>query len=161
MNARRAAGVVALVSGLGLLVAIATSAFVPGAVGMTSFRTMPFAPGGPMGPGMMGPGHMGWPAGTAGAAIPGAGEVRVTATDFRFAPDEIELPANAAVNLRLENRGATLHDLTVPALGLHLVAPAGQTRTLGTRGLPAGRYPAFCSVPGHADLGMRAVLVVR
>jgi uncharacterized cupredoxin-like copper-binding protein len=30
---------------------------------------------------------------------------------------------------------------------------------VGLRGLAAGPYDAYCSVPGHANLGMRAVVV--
>ncbi len=100
----------------------------------------------------------------AGAApIAGATDVRVRATNFAFAPIEIRLPKDEAVNLTLENPAATgvVHDLTVPGLGIHIVAGSGQTATAGLRGLAAGRYDAYCSVPGHADLGMRATVIVE
>jgi len=54
-----------------------------------------------------------------------------------------------------------MHDLTVPALGIHIVANPGETKTVGLRGLPPGRYDAYCSVPGHADQGMRAAVLVE
>ena len=67
------------------------------------------------------------------------------------------------MNLTLVNpkANAALHDLVVPALGIRVVADAGETKTVGLRGLAAGRYDAYCSVPGHADLGMRAIVIVQ
>ena len=115
--------------------------------------------------GMMGSGHMhawgGASTVTSSAAIPGAPEVRVTAGEFTLSPAEIVLPASGAVNLTLENRGALPHDLTIPALGVRVVAAGGQTQTVGLRDLPAGTYTAYCSIPGHADAGMRATVIVR
>lgn len=126
------------------------------------------------GTGMMGSAHMAGGmmgraiggclgAAPAGAApIAGATEVRVRATNFAFTPNEIRLPKNEATNLTLENPAASgvVHDLTVPGLGIHVAAGSGQTATVGLRGLAAGRYDAYCSVPGHADLGMRATVIV-
>ncbi len=119
--------------------------------------------GGMMGPGM-GPRMMpGWgtSAGTSGAALPGATEVRVTATEFALRPAEIVLPAGTAVNVTLLNAGALPHDLTVPALGIRIVAAGGQTQTVGLRDLAAGSYAAYCSVSGHEAAGMRATVLVR
>lgn len=170
MNAQRIAGLTALIAGLLLVFAVAGSA-ITGATGV--FGNGPSAawqmgPGmmgsGRIGPGMMGPGMMGFGAsGPAATAVPGATEVRVQAANFSFTPNEIRLPKGADVNLTLVNPAANgvVHDLTVPALGIHLVANVGETRTVGLRGLAAGRYDAYCSVPGHADLGMRATVVVE
>ncbi len=41
------------------------------------------------------------------------------------------------------------------------MAGAGETKTVGQRGLAAGRYDAYCGVPGHAERGMRATIVVQ
>lgn len=167
MRAQTVAGWVALVAGLALVLGLLVTALAPGVNGAAG---VPW----PMGPGMMGgSGHMGGGgmgglmgfgnAGPASTAIPGATEVRVQAGNFSFAPNEIRLPKSAEVNLALSNAAANgvMHDLTVPALGIHVVANAGETRTIGLRGLAAGRYDAYCSVPGHADLGMRATVVVE
>jgi plastocyanin len=101
--------------------------------------------------------------GPAAAAIPSAPEVRVQVVGFSFSPSEIRLPKNGEANLTFANPagGGVAHDLTVPALGIHVTANAGETRTIGLRGLPAGRYDAYCSVPGHASLGMRATVIVE
>ncbi len=85
------------------------------------------------------------------------------AGNFAFTPNVIRLPRSEAVNLALENPVASgvIHDFTVPALGIHVAANSGQTTTIGLRGLAAGTYDGLCSVPGHADLGMRATVIVE
>jgi len=176
MRAQIIAGWVALVAGVALAAGVLVTAAAPSVAGVsTGMGRVSW----PMGPGMMGgsgqmmggSGHMGGGmggmmgfgnAGPASTAIPGATEVRVETANFYFSPSEIRLPRGAEVNLTLANPAATgvVHDLTVPSLGIHIVANAGETRTIGLRGLAAGRYDAYCSVPGHASLGMRASVVV-
>lgn len=99
--------------------------------------------------------------GTRGAspAIVGAPEVVVTARDIHFAQTELRLPASA-VNLTLRNDGVLPHDLTIPALGVHIAAGSGQSVTTGLRDLPKGRYSGYCGVSGHADAGMRLEVTV-
>ena len=172
MRTQTIAGWVALVAGLALAVGVLVTAAAPGVAGVGTGAWAPW----PMGPGMMGGsgqmgggmggmgGMMGFGnAGPAATAIPGATEVRVEAANFSFSPSEIRLARGAEVNLTLANPAATgvVHDLTVPSLGIHIVANARETRTIGLRGLGAGRYDAYCSVPGHASLGMRATVVVE
>jgi heme/copper-type cytochrome/quinol oxidase subunit 2 len=86
----------------------------------------------------------------------------VQTANFSFSPSEIRLPKGADINLTLANpaTNGVVHDLTVPALGIHVVANTGETRTIGLRSLAAGRYEAYCGMPGHADLGMRATVTV-
>jgi uncharacterized cupredoxin-like copper-binding protein len=105
--------------------------------------------------------HMhGWDSGSS-APIPGAPQVRVTGTEFSFAPAEVTIPAGRRVNLVLENDGKQPHDLTVPDLGIYIAAaPGGRTAT-GLRADEPGRYALFCSLPGHREAGMSATLVVR
>lgn len=160
MRTQRIAGLIALWSGLVLVVALAASALGPGTMaaghvggGMTGMSS-----------GMMGSGMMGFGSSSpAATAIPGAPEVRVQAANFSFTPHEIRLPKDADTNLTFTNPGNTgvAHDLTIPALGIHISANSGETQTVGLRGLAAGRFDAYCGVPGHADLGMRAVVVVE
>lgn len=176
MSAQRIAGLIALVSGslltLGLIAAAAIGPTAFGHMGSSTMGSgMMGGVTGHMGSGMsgmgmmgMGPGMMGF--GTSGPAstpIPNATEVRVQATNFSFTPNEIRLPKDTDVNLTFTNAAGTgvVHDLTVPALGIHVVANPGETKTVGLRGLAAGRYDAYCSVPGHADLGMHATVIVE
>ena len=173
MNTRRIAGWIAAISGILLLLGvIASTLAAPGTLANPHAGGLGRMMGaGMMGPGMMGARHMGGYPGmmqgfggsttAGGPPIAGAPEARVVAANFSFSPTEIRLPVNAPVNLTLANPTGVLHDLTVPALGIQIVAGPGQTSTVGLRGLPAGRYPAFCSVPGHAEAGMRATIVVE
>ena len=96
-------------------------------------------------------------------AIPGAPEVRVVAGNFNFTPQEIRLPAGTDVNLTFTNPRSTgiEHDIRVPALGIRILQNPGGTKTVGLRGLPAGRYEADCTIPGHAKAGMRGTVVVK
>ena len=96
----------------------------------------------------------------ASAAIAGASEVVVTATDIHFSVSEIRLPAGD-VNLTLRNDGVLRHDLTIPALGVHIAADSGQAVTTGLRNLPKGHYDGLCTVSGHADAGMRVSVAVE
>lgn len=92
-------------------------------------------------------------------AIPGAPEVVVTAKDIHFSVGEIRLPSTG-VNLKLRNDGVLPHDLSIPALGVHIAAHSGESITTGLRDLAKGRYPGYCSVSGHADAGMEVVVIV-
>jgi plastocyanin len=96
----------------------------------------------------------------ASPAITGASELVVTATDIHFSVSEIHLPVGD-VNLTLRNDGVLPHDLTIPALGVHIAADSGQAVTTGLRNLPKGHYDGLCSVSGHADAGMRLSVTVE
>ncbi len=178
MNAQRLSGWIAAASGVAILV-LALAGSVAGAFGQgwtsgTGTTTVPTMMGGGFGPGMMGgagmmggggmmgSGHMGYGGTSSGttSAIPGAPTVTVTSTEFAFSPAEITLASREA-NLSLVNKGVVPHDVTVPALGIRVVAAAGQTTTVGLRNLPAGKYAGYCSVPGHADAGMRISVIVQ
>ena len=188
MSAQRIAGTVAVISAAGLLVLAIVSSVAgsgwsgqawtagtgttgtvmgPGMMGGAFGGSMMrggFSPGmgGGMGPGMMGPGHMGYGYDAQGTTAPiaDAPTVTITATDLRFSTAEITL-ASGETNLTLVNDGRLPHDLTVPALGIRVVAGPGQTTTVGLRDLPAGTYAGYCSVAGHADAGMRIAVVVQ
>ncbi len=177
MSAQRIAGWVAVISGALLAVGLVGSALASaaGLAGAGAWTTTMMGSGGAgmMGNGTMGSGMMGnggmmrggmmgfGTSGPASTPIPNAPEVRVQATNFALSPSEIHLPKDAEANLTLVNGTAVIHDLTVPGLGIHIVANPGETKTVGLRGLLAGRYDAYCSVPGHADLGMRATVIVE
>jgi hypothetical protein len=92
-------------------------------------------------------------------AIPGAPEVAVIAKDIHFSVSEIRLPSTA-VNLTLRNDGVLPHDLTIPALGVRIAAGSGDSITTGLQDLPKGNYSGYCGVSGHADTGMRLIVIV-
>lgn len=174
MNAERVAGFTALLSALTLALVLAVTAvaapntFATMLPMMSGSQSM-LAMGGcsmvenasMMNGGMMNGAMCGASAPSPSASpIPGATEVRIRAADFSFSPSEIYLPKGTSVNITLVNTSAQAHDITAPGLGLHLVAGAGETRTTSLTNLTPGRYDAYCSVPGHAQLGMRATFIV-
>ena len=107
--------------------------------------------------------HMGWSAigGTAAAPVAGAAESEIVAIDLRFEPATLTIDAGVPVNLALVNDGGVFHDLTIPALGFMLDAEAGERASGSLTVAEPGSYAWRCSVPGHAEAGMRGTLVVR
>jgi uncharacterized cupredoxin-like copper-binding protein len=105
--------------------------------------------------------------------------VRVVATEFRFEPAAITIPAGQATTLTFKNAGQTVHDFTInsgPGIPtsdghasgdhmadkqpFHVSATAGQEAKLPLT-LPAGSYTFICSVSGHEQLGMKGTLTVQ
>ena len=112
---------------------------------------------------MMGPMMGWWGSGYANdpgrPPVAGAVTLEVVATEFAFEPDELAIAADESFNLSLTNNGTVLHDLTIPELGVRLVARSGEAATVGLRAARAGRYRFSCTVAGHAEAGMVGVLV--
>ena len=115
--------------------------------------------------GGMGPGMMGGFWGDSGdgeltqPAYPDAAAVNVKLDDFRFEPSNITVQ-EGKVNITVVNEGAAVHDLSVPDLGIRIVALPGETVTTGLNFAAPGTYDTLCSIPGHASLGMTGTLIV-
>src|SRR5262245_61385994 len=104
--------------------------------------------------------------------------VQVAASEFRFEPNSLTLPAGQPTVLTFKNAGQTLHDFTIvsgpgiptpAAMAMdrtqdrspyHVAAEAGKAVTL-TLDLPAGSYTFICSVQGHRELGMQGTINVQ
>jgi uncharacterized cupredoxin-like copper-binding protein len=90
----------------------------------------------------------------------------VEAREYHFVLSRTTLSAGPAI-VQLADRGEDPHDLRVVkagAVGAHAAAisqvlPGGLGEWRGT--LTRGRWKLYCSLPGHAKLGMRAVITVR
>lgn len=102
------------------------------------------------------------PAGQTGAApAGGAKEIKVTASEFKFSPSAVEVPAGAPIKLELKNIGTVEHDFVVDALKLKVYAGAAKTASQTIGPLAAGTYDVYCAVQGHKEAGMIGKLVVR
>jgi heme/copper-type cytochrome/quinol oxidase subunit 2 len=92
--------------------------------------------------------------------IPGARELAVTATSFKFTPNEIHVRVGEDVTIALTATDLA-HDFVIDELDFRVAAEPG---TIGRGGLHApsapGRYTAYCSVAGHRAAGMTATVVV-
>jgi plastocyanin len=93
--------------------------------------------------------------------VPGARTIRVVADEFSFTPSSIRVQPGETVNVRFDNHGGTFHDFHIEDLDFELEADPGE-RATGSLVAPdqPGRHQIICHVPGHAEAGMRATLIV-
>jgi hypothetical protein len=90
----------------------------------------------------------------------------VEAREYRFTLSRTVLRAGPAI-VQLADRGEDPHDLRLVKLGgarahaaaIPQVLPGGVSAWRGT--LSRGRWKLYCTLPGHAQLGMHAVITVR
>lgn len=97
------------------------------------------------------------------AAIAGGGphEVTVTGTEFEFEPDHLEAKVGEELVITFENEGRISHNLTFPELEQGTTTiQGGETAELAFTPSQPGTYEFICTVPGHANQGMRGELVV-
>lgn len=84
---------------------------------------------------------------------------RVTMTEFKFALSKKTVP-KGAVTFELVNRGKVSHDFKIAGKTSAKIKP-GRNGSLKVKFKRAGRYRYICTVPGHAEAGMKGVLTVR
>jgi nitrite reductase (NO-forming) len=84
--------------------------------------------------------------------------LEVTAFDLGFKPAKLEVPAAGHYTVKLINTGSTTHDITF-ASGEQAVAKAGETASVDVD-IPAAGVSFLCSIPGHADAGMKGDVVI-
>ena len=89
---------------------------------------------------------------------PELSRLQVTAREWKLTLSRPSLKAGPAL-VELVNRGEDPHDLHIGAAG-HI--PETQSLERGSKNvtLAAGSYTLYCSLPGHAALGMSATLTV-
>jgi Cu-Zn family superoxide dismutase len=100
-------------------------------------------------------------AATPGAGTPGAGTaVTIDMVDIAFEPDELTIPADTDVTVRLPNLGQTVHNFNIDGKNnpsdpdIHSGdVPPGEETTV-TLNLSAGAWYYYCSIPGHEAAGM-------
>ncbi|MGZ8562609.1 MAG: multicopper oxidase domain-containing protein [Candidatus Limnocylindria bacterium] len=84
------------------------------------------------------------------------GMLEIHAFDLGFEPAAAVVPQAGVYTVHFVNDGGILHNLTFDD-GTVIAADAHQTAT-GTVTIPAGGLAFLCSVPGHADAGMRGTV---
>jgi uncharacterized cupredoxin-like copper-binding protein len=95
-----------------------------------------------------------------GTAIAGP-SVRVSMTEYAFAPSPIEVQASDA-RFTIVNDGKLPHDFVVPQVGKGTADQRpGTSATLDLRSLEPGTYVVVCDLPGHRAAGMETTLVIR
>ncbi|MEK6721735.1 MAG: cupredoxin domain-containing protein [Chloroflexota bacterium] len=99
--------------------------------------------------------------GGAASPSPTAVDVTLTATEFAFDPNTVEVTAGSQVRFTLANKGTLEHDVTIDALNYTLLAAVGESPSSATATLAAGTYDFHCSIPGHKEAGMTGTLTVK
>jgi nitrite reductase (NO-forming) len=94
--------------------------------------------------------------GTAGGEV--LGTLEVNAVDLGFEPKELSVEAAGRYGVTLKNNGAIPHDITF-ADGTTGVANPGDSVTIEVN-VPDSGLTFICSIPGHADAGMRGAISV-
>ncbi len=86
--------------------------------------------------------------------------VSVNARDFSFTLSRRSVPAGSTVRFVVRNDGAALHDFVIGSKKRTRVLRPGQRQTITVPFPKKGTFRFFCSVPGHARLGMKGVFGV-
>lgn len=90
----------------------------------------------------------------------GPATVPVTLSEFKITPASLSAPAGQ-VKINVTNGGSQTHNLQVTQLNKKTAdIPAGKSAVLDLGDVKAGTYDVICTVPGHADSGMKATLTV-
>jgi plastocyanin len=94
-------------------------------------------------------------------------EVKVVATELKFAPPTIQAKVGQPIKIVLDNKGAIEHDIAFPTVkadkpgaSLKAVARAGQTATLEFTPTAKGSYEYICTIPCHKEAGMKGKINV-
>jgi nitrite reductase (NO-forming) len=88
-----------------------------------------------------------------------AGDLTIEAFDLGFKPATVTVPTAGTYAITFTNTGSTLHDITF-ADGTKLTAEAGASTTADVA-VPAAGLTFLCSIPGHADAGMKGSVTVE
>ncbi len=88
--------------------------------------------------------------------------IELTAKEFRFESDHLTVEHGQTVTIVFHNKGVLPHNLSIDVLGVKTktIYPDETDKLVFTL-QKAGKYPFRCTVPGHAEAGMRGTLVVR
>jgi nitrite reductase (NO-forming) len=98
------------------------------------------------------------PAVAENAAKP-VGVIELHATELAFDNMMPEVAAAGRYTIKLVNDGKTPHDVTFPD-GTSAAAGPGETATVDVD-VPADGIDFICSIPGHAEAGMKGMIMVK
>ncbi|HEX7042850.1 MAG TPA: cupredoxin domain-containing protein [Patescibacteria group bacterium] len=89
-------------------------------------------------------------------------EIKVEGSEFSFSPSTISVKKGDRVKIDFKNMGKYPHNFTITELGVasSTIQP-GQETTLTFTASKTGSFVYECSVPGHADRGMKGTLTVN
>ncbi|MDP9306744.1 MAG: PQQ-binding-like beta-propeller repeat protein [Actinomycetota bacterium] len=99
--------------------------------------------------------------GNAGSSASAQGTaIQVKGGEFFFRLSTKSIAKPGKVTFAFSNIGHVAHDFKINGKMTPLIQP-GQTASLAVTFTKAGSYPYLCTVPGHAEAGMKGVFTVR
>ena len=117
--------------------------------------------GAPSAPAQQAPATNTAPSSSAAGPPPSAqGAIQVKGGEFFFRLSTKSLAKPGKVTFAFSNIGHVAHDFKIDGKVTPLIQP-GQTANLVVTFNKAGSYPYLCTVPGHAEAGMKGVFTVR
>jgi plastocyanin len=98
---------------------------------------------------------------TTGSAME-AQKITVTGSEFAFSPSAITLKKGQPAQITFKNGGTYPHNLTIADLNVKTktIQPE-ETDTIQFTPDKTGQFSFICTVPGHADKGMKGILTVQ
>ena len=89
-------------------------------------------------------------------------KVTVSGSEFVFTPSAITLKKGQPAEITFKNMGAFPHNLTISALNIKTkTIQPGEQDTIQFIPDKTGQFTFMCTVPGHADKGMKGTLTVQ
>ncbi len=89
-------------------------------------------------------------------------KVTVEAKEFAFTPSAITLKKGQPAQITFKNMGAFPHNLTIADLNIKTkTIQPGEQDTIKFTPDKTGQFTFMCTVPGHADKGMKGTLTVQ
>lgn len=95
-------------------------------------------------------------------AAPREQTVQITASEWKFEPAQFTVEAAVPLQLTQLNKGTTQHDFAIEALGVSLpLIDPGKSASVRFTPAKKGSFEFKCTVPGHAEVGMRGTITVK
>lgn len=89
-------------------------------------------------------------------------KITVQGTEFAFSPSTITLKKGQPAEITFKNMGAFPHNLTISGLSVKTkTIQPGEEDTIQFTPNKTGQFAFLCTVPGHADKGMKGTLTVQ
>jgi plastocyanin len=86
--------------------------------------------------------------------------VAVAASEYKFTLSKKAVPTNTRIIFKVTNNGAAPHDFKIAGKKTPLLQSQGNSSFVVIF-KKKGKYTYLCTVPGHAQAGMKGVLVVK
>lgn len=89
-------------------------------------------------------------------------QITITGKEFAFTPNTIAVRKGQPVSLTFKNAGTFPHNLTIAELNVQTkTVQPGEEDTISFTPSQTGQFTYMCTVPGHADRGMKGTLTVQ